>query len=109
MAALGFLLFIFISTYLVPQTYCQVGSLGPASSASLSTVWTCRVPDIGGYEQAVDPWLLRPLTIPGHLGLSFGAGFYCISPCETFIFGVYAIYTGDPSLYSDPNEYELVV
>ncbi|RLN22109.1 hypothetical protein C2845_PM07G38140 [Panicum miliaceum] len=68
-----------------------------------------RVPDIGGYEQAVDPWLLRPLTTPGHLGLSFGAGFYCISPCDTFIFGVYAIYTGYPSLYSDPNEYELVV
>jgi len=109
MAALGFLLFIFIGTCLVLQAYCQVGSLGPAPSASLSTVWTCRVPDIGGYEQAVDPWLLRPLTTPGHLGLSFGAGFYCISPCETFIFGVYAIYTGDPSLYSDPNEYELVV
>ncbi|CAO2175015.1 unnamed protein product [Urochloa humidicola] len=108
MAALGFILFVFTSACLALQTYCQVLS----DMADLSTVWASRVPDPirGGYKQAADPCLLRVLDIQGSDRLNyFGAGFYCVSPCNTFIFGVYAIpYSSSfPKLYGE--EYSVLV
>ncbi|CAL4958854.1 unnamed protein product [Urochloa decumbens] len=105
MAALGFILFVFTSACLALQIYCQV-----SDTADLSTVWASRVPDhiLAGYKQAVDPCLVRVLDIDPDRANFFGAGFYCVFPCNTFIFGVYAFtYSfSNPQLY---EEYSVLV
>jgi hypothetical protein len=112
MAALGFTLFVFTSACLALQTYCDIDDY-PHPLASLSTVWASRVPDptLGtDYIQAIDPCLLLVLPENGPDDYPqwniFGAGFYCVFPCNTFIFGVYATTFTDytfskPQLYGE--------
>jgi hypothetical protein len=98
MAAFRFHLFFLTGACLAPFIHCQVDYHdGPPTSANLSTVWRTSAP-AGGYPNqfAAIPLLLHPITTsrpttPG--GQFFAAGFYCVFPCNTFVFGVYAVST----------------
>ncbi|GJN06385.1 hypothetical protein PR202_ga24111 [Eleusine coracana subsp. coracana] len=74
---------------------------GPPSAANLSTVWKISGadPTAGSYatQYAANPVLLRPIAAPEYRNLYFGAGFYCVTPCNTFVFGVYAVSTVNQS------------
>ncbi|GJN38043.1 hypothetical protein PR202_gb27051 [Eleusine coracana subsp. coracana] len=102
MSALCFHLFFLTSACLALLIRCQVDyQHGPPSSANLSTVWKMSGadPTAGsfGTQYAANPVLLRSIAAPEYRNLYFGAGFYCVTPCNTFVFGVYAVSTVNQS------------
>ncbi|KAG0536011.1 hypothetical protein BDA96_03G027700 [Sorghum bicolor] len=81
------------------------------ASTNLSTSWTISLKADGHGAQSFDymdstsvsVFLLQSIQSPPQEGLCFAACFYCVAPCEAFLFGVCIVYVDGGGFLSWPN------